>query len=684
MMKRIRSLVYCVGLSSMLVALNGVTGRAATVSYFGLGKAERYSQTSEAAPVLASDDTYVFKGFAVPNSAGSLLFAMVPAPGSLIPRGLSGDNVLTLEDTYSEKATFDSSFPTGVYSLSMVTLSGSEEAKLTLGTGTFPNIPQVASFSSTQGIDPTKSLTLTWNAFEGGTSGDFIQLTVMDKDDNVVFQTAWPGQPGVLDGTARTVTIPANSLSAGKNTAILSFTKVTSRDTTALTGATGLTTYARDTVFTLLAGSGGSTGGDNTPPLLVSSTPANMATGVSTNSAVVFTFNEAMAPTQEIMWNGLGLDDANFLYHWSTDGRTLTCTYTGGLPPNTMIIWALEPSGFKDLDGNELASDEAGGFFRTASGQSGTSNPCDGSSNDWRGAFTVYKFLNYVQTSAAAPVLDGEGACTFMASLTSPDTNPVVQASLVLPNGTTKSLTNFFGSGYSLSDEFLTKEALDAAYPAGAYQVNLKRSTGATVTLTVNLSAAADPPVPQLANFDAVQKFDPASDFTLRWNLFTGATANSHIALSLHDMTGKTFTAPDPCVPRLLAVTDTSIVVPKNTFSSSSSVSGSLSFSVLSTIDTNTVRDFVQMAGASKATNFKVGQSSTGQLLIQSFGREASGSVHFQVKATAGSTLVVEASTDLVSWAPISTSVVTSGVMEFKDSDAANYARRYYRVRTLF
>src|SRR5690606_9194446 len=75
----------------------------------------------------------------------------------------------------------------------------------------------------------------------------------------------------------------------------------------------------------LVVGCGGPTpGGDGTPPKVVSTVPADGATGVALNRSVVITFSEPMdrAKTQAaIVWT----PDLDCGFTWSTDSTRLTC-----------------------------------------------------------------------------------------------------------------------------------------------------------------------------------------------------------------------------------------------------------------------------------------------------------------------------------------------------------------------
>lgn len=76
-------------------------------------------------------------------------------------------------------------------------------------------------------------------------------------------------------------------------------------------------------------------------PAIISSVPANGATGVPTTTTVVFTFSTAMNPsaTSPLLY------DANFTIYptavaWSAGNTVLTCT-PGSLPAGTTITWVV-------------------------------------------------------------------------------------------------------------------------------------------------------------------------------------------------------------------------------------------------------------------------------------------------------------------------------------------------------
>lgn len=680
-------LVAILSVLTSVAASQAVLG--ASVSLYDVGKTVNYEQTSDSSVTLATDSAYAFQAFAVATSSQSVFGALVYPPGSQFNViSLQQDGTLwSDQETYNSQVDLDSAFSTGSYSNSWITPAGFESALLTLPAGTYPNSPQISNYAAAQTVDATKDFTLNWNAFAGAGANDFVLVTVSDDSSTVGFRTGFPGQPNALAGTAQSVNIPANTLKSGVNTVIVGFNKVASRDTTSLAGAVGITTYSAATTITVTVGgttTGG--GGDTTPPTLVSATPPNsVTTSVPATTPVVFTFSEAMTSSESIIWNFQGFDASKIVYSWSTDQKTLTAKYTGGFPSG-VISWVLNQSGFTDLAGNQLTGGaNLFGFFTVAGGQGGggnTNNPCGSSTNSTHsGTFTIFKQISYLQGSSNAPTIDPEQGANFGASVVSPTNNPITQVTLTLPTGATITLSNVFGF-FLANEQFSSQGAMDAAYPSGTYTAHIQRTTG-SATATVTLSANPYPPTPQISNFDLLKSYDATIDETLRWLPFTGAQTQDGISLNVRDSAGHDFQAPDPCIPRALTNTATSIVIPKNTFASGSPIEGSLMFSKYSTFDTNSVPGIVIFAGASRSTSFKPQSADSVQPVLQNFSRATDGTVHFQVSAGVGANLLVEVSNDLVTWTTVSSGIAASGTMDVIDSQAVGQPYRFYRASSL-
>lgn len=670
--------------AAILIASPFSAVQAATASFYGVEKSQHYQQTDDSSVTLASD-AYTFRAFAMPATPDSILLAALELPDTEDPIIVesSGDNFVTVR-SFASQAALDGAFPEGSYTL--VLLSGTPTfegpAEFYLDESGYPITPQISNYAAAQSMDATMDFTLSWNAFAGSVASDFIQLTVTDSSGMIVFQTGRPGQDSVLGGGAASVTIPAGQLSAGNYDATLAFHRVISEDTQSYAGGYGIASYAKETSFTIQATGGGGT--DTVPPTLVSTSPSSGATNVEIDAPVLFAFSEGMVADQEIVWSD-NVDADNFTYMWSPDGRTLTCTYLDDFPPNSAVTWTLVPSGFKDFFFNSLSSDNLTGSFVTGSEGSDPNDPCDPNNDpddSDTGAISMFKSVYYVQGTTGAPVIDADNGPMFAISVSSPTNNAVTEATLTLPNGSTRTLSSFIARSYILFENFESTGALDAAYPSGAYTVTLRRASG-SVSVPLNLTSTA-PPTPQVSNLAETEGFDAAVDFTFQWLPFTGAQAADSLYLELHDSEGTSFYAPELCIPRPLANTATSIVIPRLTFATGSAVEGSLSFSKTGGFDTNSIADIVAFSGYQKTTEFKFqnGDPEPGQPAIQDLVRQQDGIVRFTVESNSGSVVMVEASENLEEWTLVTTEVSASGSLQVTDPAAGNMAQRFYRVST--
>src|SRR5712672_1406477 len=92
---------------------------------------------------------------------------------------------------------------------------------------------------------------------------------------------------------------------------------------------------------------------DNTPPVVISTSPSDRATRVDVNASITITFSEAMNQSR------LGIDIepwtlAGAVAIWSTDGKTLTINPDGSLADDQQYLLAIYPGGVRDLAGNDI------------------------------------------------------------------------------------------------------------------------------------------------------------------------------------------------------------------------------------------------------------------------------------------------------------------------------------------
>jgi Ca2+-binding RTX toxin-like protein len=224
-------------------------------------KQQTYDQTSSAAPVLQTNNTYQFGAHIIETAAGTVSAGSVQETtpttgtansvtaqtGSLLPS-------LNFQSKFATQSAMDSAFPNGNYNLSITAVhDGTHTLALNLGSSDdFPSAPgQITNYNALQGVDPTKAITITWTAFPGGTSNDAIGVFVGDSEGNNLYWSL-PGQANALNGTATSFTIPANTLSAGETSQCeVDFFKVVGKDTTGYPGVTGYAAFDDVTKFNI-------------------------------------------------------------------------------------------------------------------------------------------------------------------------------------------------------------------------------------------------------------------------------------------------------------------------------------------------------------------------------------------------------------------------------------------------
>jgi hypothetical protein len=196
---------------------SGGTGSGTNaITTFVVGKIHSYDQVSPAAPILDSLTPY---GFAATTSLASnrtatsvTLTLPTSAVSNLTQNFVQHENYF-LFASHTNLATFDATFPTGNYQFTVNSSSSNQTVNVNLPSSLLqPNAPHISNFAAAQTVNANQPFTLSWDAFSGGTTADFIFLDVGE-----VFVTAQPGAPGALAGTATSVQIPAGKLAANSN-----------------------------------------------------------------------------------------------------------------------------------------------------------------------------------------------------------------------------------------------------------------------------------------------------------------------------------------------------------------------------------------------------------------------------------------------------------------------------------
>jgi uncharacterized delta-60 repeat protein len=89
------------------------------------------------------------------------------------------------------------------------------------------------------------------------------------------------------------------------------------------------------------------------------------------------------------------------------------------------------------------------------------------------------------------------------------------------------------GDRWQLSDSASSQAAIDAVVPNGTYRITMQTVHDGTKAADLTLNGNNYPNTPLATNYTAMQAVNPAANFTVYWNAFTGGTTNDVIIASL-------------------------------------------------------------------------------------------------------------------------------------------------------
>ena len=436
-------------------------------------------------------------------------------------------------------------------------------------------------------------------------------------------------------------------------------------------------------------------------PRLVSVTPASGATDVSPSSAVSFVFDQDMDTSVPLVASAPPFFIGNYQFtppnvsalfsgSWSADGRTLTFEPAISIAPGTMVTWTLNPSGttvpLRSALGEPLAT--TNGSYRIVSNTGGSTNEMCEILPPLGGSYILTKALEHDQPSADVVVPRAQAPANFGAFVQSPPAGPsVTNASVTLPDNTVKIITNQFGH-FTLYESHTTEAALEAASPPGSYIMRFTQTGQPERVIAMNVPATPAS-IPMIANYAEAQAIDAAQNFTLRWNSFTPQGPGAFLNVIISDEFGNLiFQAPNPCVPRTLAPTATSVVIPANYFKPGLSYNGLLSFGVNFYSSTSAVPQMAGYGAVQRTTSFTLMTAGgtgngTAPATFTSYRVLANGHPQFSLSGTAGKSYTIQRAGTLTNpnWMMAGTVTMNaSGNATFEDSTSGLTFPAFYRA----
>lgn len=639
-----------------------------------VSKSRWFNQTSAGAPTPDAQP-FRFRVF-LENYGLAHGIGTVKLPSGQTRATAEAGNDLVFTDSAASAAALSAIYGAGTYTTEVSLFGSTISGSAPLGADSYPNVPQL-DLSALQSINvetQENDIEVPVNAFTGAGDEDNINFVIRDQTGSAVLNDSYsPSDTTVLY-------INPGILTAGQTyTAEVVFMHIAGRDE----GNAGISlASAFNSVTTFTITTSGSGPVDTTPPTLVQSFPASGENMTNRLTAVIFQFSEKMDSTrQPVQWsatqNGqpFTLDSTKFFIAWDSEGQILTCLYNltgGGWPQNVEVTWTLPggTTGFRDRALNPLVP--ATGTFHT--GQTGGGGSCEGSSPSESAGFGMFKFLNYLQSGAGAPVDDPENGAFFYAFARIPDAPGRAAIEFPADPAPAPHQLKFFGSpGFGiefLSEQFTNQASLEAAYPPGNYDFQLRNRTNPTVVIThvvMALSASGYPPVPHFSNYAAAQSIPTNTGFNLTWDAYTGVNTNTDsLEIVITNPDGvEVLRLPDTCANKPLPATATSVTIPAGLLSAGVQYTATLNFSRASDINRQMPNTTARgIAGAGRATRMLIrtagGLPPLGPVRFLSTAFNASGDMVLTVESPIDATLRIRAASNLNG--PFNVTLVTTNV----------------------
>jgi hypothetical protein len=223
---------------------------------YNIARGRGFRQGRSGPPVPDSGDEFIFEAEVEASRTNAILSATLTTPrGVTVPLTPNNDgDEFEFSDRASTEAAFNAEYPPGDYRFDIVGQRGPLSVVLNAPDAPYPPAPDV-HVSSLPDPEPGQPLTITWDPWPGATTNDFIQVRIQDDDTgDTVFETPNRGDPGALDGTATSVTIPGEVFEARRDyEGRVTFERIVRHDEATLPGAEGTVTYFSRTDFDIEA-----------------------------------------------------------------------------------------------------------------------------------------------------------------------------------------------------------------------------------------------------------------------------------------------------------------------------------------------------------------------------------------------------------------------------------------------
>jgi sugar lactone lactonase YvrE len=185
------------------------------------------------------------------------------------------------------------------------------------------------------------------------------------------------------------------------------------------------------------------------------------------------------------------------------------------------------------------------------------------------GSLLLAKAEFYYQTNSTAPTQFPLAVTSrFYASVGPRFPGGVIEATLRLPDGTTRGLSRIFenyGAFFDYSDDFPSPAALNKRFRSGKYELSVATLSDGVFSTTLTLRTERVFSVPHVTNWADAQTIDPTMPFTLVWDPFAHVTTNDYVRVILKNETSEDVVyTPTELAPGALRGSTRSYTIPAN------------------------------------------------------------------------------------------------------------------------
>jgi hypothetical protein len=407
-------------------------------------------------------------------------------------------------------------------------------------------------------------------------------------------------------------------------------------------------------------------------PTIVSTVPPKGATGISSNSSVVFTFSTSMNTNRTTVTFYTSTSLYTMSNFWNATSNVLTCSPVTAYMVPAQVVWTV--SGI-DSSGNRLQGTKVGDFFTSPNGASGT--------NAYT-TFVIGRADLYTQAVNGQPTPYLVEPYTYLATTSlASNRTATTGIALTLPSGGVSNLVQDISQPeHWVFGGYMTNEAiLETNFPPGNYTFTVNATTSNETKVVAFPSSLVQPSAPQLVNLVAAQAVDSAQPFTLFWGPFVGGTATDFTQAGL--TTG--WQSPNIGTTNALDGTATSVTIPAGILAPGQTYSASVGFSHYS-LATNGIE--VTYVYRSTITQFSITTKPATVTVtpVITNGVWSGGVFGFDLLTASGQTVTVVSSTNaaspLATW-PIFETITNPGTtIHISDPRSEAIPALFYRVRS--